>query len=304
MENTGKIRELNDRLGIPYVARIEAGNGGLPVLRITTRAVSGEVYLHGAQVTGWKPAGFDEVLFVSAKSHWEGGKAIRGGIPICFPWFRAKADDPKAPTHGFVRTKEWQLDSVVHGEDHSVTARLSTVSDGATKKWWPFDFRAEYRITMGQELTLELSVSNTGDSEFRYEEALHTYFRVRDLRQTAVHGLDGATYLDNRDGNRSKVQSGDLKLAAQTDNAYLNTAGPVEIVDLSSDRCLRTEKQDSNSTIVWNPWSDGAATLADLGSEEWRQMLCVEGGNIMDSGVTLEPGKGHTIVVRILAAPM
>src|SRR5262252_4353227 len=113
MEAEGTIAELDRRFGLPGVARVLAGNGGLPKVRINSPQVVGEMYLHGAHVTSWKPAGTDEVLFVSSKSRWQEGHVIRGGIPICFPWFRAKPDDPKAPAHGFVRTKSWQIDSIV-----------------------------------------------------------------------------------------------------------------------------------------------------------------------------------------------
>lgn len=299
MENVARIQALNDSFGIAGIAQVEPGNGGLPKLQISAASASGEIYLHGAQLTAWRPAGTDEVLFVSARSRWEDGKAIRGGIPVCFPWFRGKADDPKAPTHGFVRTREWQLDSVSHGKDDSVTVQLSTGSDDETRRWWPVDFKAEYRLTIGRELKLEFAVSNTGSSAFQFEEALHTYFRVGDVRRSTVHGLDQVAYLDNRDGNRLKTQTGELKIASQTDNAYLNAAGPVEIIDPELGRRLRTGKEHSESTIVWNPWSDGASALADLGDDEWHQMLCVEGGNIMSSAVRLAPGEKHVMRISI-----
>src|SRR5579864_5103239 len=123
------------------------------------------MYLHGAQVTSWKPAGNDEVLFLSTKSRWQEGQAIRGGIPVCFPWFRAKADDPKAPSHGFVRTRLWQLESISEGSGDSVVVLLSTESDDDCRRWWPFEFRLEYRITAGRDLKLELTMRNTGPSE-------------------------------------------------------------------------------------------------------------------------------------------
>jgi glucose-6-phosphate 1-epimerase len=112
MSDDARIATLHERHGLDGVARIEAGNGGLPKLSIATSLGAAEIYLYGAQVTSWKPVGYDDVLFVSEESHWQQGKAIRGGIPICFPWFRGKPDDPQAPTHGFVRTKEWELDSI------------------------------------------------------------------------------------------------------------------------------------------------------------------------------------------------
>jgi glucose-6-phosphate 1-epimerase len=302
MDTNSRTAALNSRFSLPGLAQIVAGNGGLAKIKIETRSASAEIYLHGAQITSWQPAGTEEVLFLSGKSHWQDGKAIRGGIPVCFPWFRAKADDPHAPSHGFVRTREWQLESMSATPGHVVCARFSISSDDESRKWWPFEFRLEYAITVGESLKLELAMTNTGNKDLRFEEALHTYFKVGDVRQARVTGLDGVTYFDNRDGNREKQQQGELAVTRQTDNAYRNATGPVEIADSNFGRRLRTGKENSASTIAWNPWSEGAAGLADFGTDEWQSMLCVEGGNILDSAVTLKAGETHTMTVGIAVA--
>ena len=299
MDDPTRIAELNSRLSLPGKARIVAGNGGMPKIQIDSHPAKAEIYLHGAQITSWQPAGMGEVLFLSAKSQWQEGKAIRGGIPVCFPWFRAKADNPQAPSHGFVRTREWQLESISADAEDAVCARFSTESDDGSRRWWPFEFRLEYSIAAAKSLKLELKMTNTGDQNLKFEEALHTYFRVGDVRRVHVTGLEKVSYLDNRDGNRLKEQQGDLVLARQTDNAYRNATGPVEIVDPVLGRRLTTRKQKSASTIVWNPWSDGAAAMSDLGMDEWQTMLCAEGGNILDSAVVLRPGESHTMIVVI-----
>jgi len=302
MERDTQMEQLNREFAIPGVVRIARGNGSLPKILIETKAATAEIYLYGAQVTSWVPAGADEVLFVSEKSHWEAGRAIRGGIPICFPWFRAKADDKSAPSHGFVRTKEWRVESISAQAEDSVRVCLSTESDDSTRRWWPFDFRLEYRITVGAKLRLELVMKNSGQSALRFEEALHSYFKVGDVEQVRVRGLDGAIFLDNREGNREKIQRGDVVLLKQTDNAYADANGLAEIIDPLLGRTLKTKKLGSNSTIVWNPWSDGASSMADLSEHEWRQMLCVEGGNILTSAVSLDPGQSHSMAIAICLA--
>ncbi|MGA8743303.1 MAG: D-hexose-6-phosphate mutarotase [Terracidiphilus sp.] len=301
MANDAKIAGLNERVSIPGVAQIVSGKSGLPKIQVQTSSATAEIYLHGAQVTAWKPADANEVLFLSEKSQWAEGKAIRGGIPVCFPWFRAKADDPQAPAHGFVRTKEWKIESIAVEPGESVCVHFSTGSDDATRRWWPFDFQLEYRITIGRALKLELTMKNTGQSALRFEEALHTYFKVGNVERVRVSGLDGTTYLDNREGNRRKTQSGDLQFSAQTDDAYVNASGPMEIVDEVLRRRLETKKWNSNSTIVWNPWRDGASSMMDLRQDEWCGMLCVEGGNILDSAVMLQPQQTHTMTIGISA---
>jgi len=299
MSYAAGIAALNERHGVYGAARVEAGNGGLPKIAIETRLCKAEVYLYGAQVTSWKPAGFEEVLFVSKQSHWEYGKAIRGGIPVCFPWFRAKPDDPKAPMHGFVRTKVWEVGSIQREPDESVRLVLSTKSDDESRRWWPFEFRLEYHFRIGKTLELELRMHNTGPLELQFQEALHTYFRVGDVKLARVRGLDNVRFLDNRDGNKEKVQKGDLVISKWTDNAYLDATGPVEIVDPTLGRRLVTQKSGSVSTIVWNPWSDGAANMPDFGAEEWPGMLCVEGGNVLGQAVALRPDASHRMAISL-----
>lgn len=299
MSNDARIAALNERYGVNGVVQVEAGNGGLPRISVAGSLGKAEVYLYGAQVTSWKPAGCDEVLFVSEESNWQEGKAIRGGIPICFPWFRAKPDDPTAPMHGFVRTKEWEVDSIRQEADESVAVELSTASDDETRRWWPHEFRLGYLIRLGHSLELELKMQNTGKSELKFQEALHTYFKVGDVEQCRVRGLDGVRYLDNRDRNIEKRQQGDLSVTKQTDNAYMDATGAVEILDPSLRRSLLTGKTGSASTIVWNPWSDGAANMPDFGDQEWRGMLCVEGGNVLMQGVSLGPGGTHRMISEL-----
>jgi glucose-6-phosphate 1-epimerase len=286
--------ELNERFGIAGVVRMNAGNGGLTRVSVTSPAATAEIYLHGAHLTSWFPAGSEEVIFLSRQSQFAAGHAIRGGIPVCFPWFRNKVDDPKAPSHGFARTKEWQLDSTgTLGE--AVIVSLSTSSDEATRAWWPHDFRLVHRLTIGAKLTQELVMINTGATALRFEEALHTYYRVGGAEAVRITGLDGVAYLDNMDDNREKRQAGDIVFTAQTDRAYVDTTHAVEIMDPIFRRRIRLEKQASRTTVVWNPWSTGAQPLKDLGDDEWRSMACVEASNIRAFAVDLAPGEQHSM---------
>ena len=288
------LKELNRRLGIPGIASVCEGNGGLLRVAITSPLAHGEVYLHGAHVTSWRPAGAEEVLFLSSKSRWQDGQAIRGGIPICFPWFRGKADDPHAPAHGFVRTRSWQLDSIV--EDGSgVAITMLMESDEQTRKWWQAEFRLAHRITFGSELKLELTCVNIGKTPLRFEEALHTYNRVADVATARLRGLDGTHFLDNTDSNKEKTQLGDVIIASQMDNAFVNTQSAVDLVDPLLRRRIRLQKENSSTTVVWNPRQDGAAKLQDLGKGEWNRFLCVEASNIMGAAVMLAPAQEHTI---------
>jgi glucose-6-phosphate 1-epimerase len=290
----GAITQPDRRFEIPGVAEMVEGNGGLSRVRVSSAQATGEIYLLGANLTSWKPAGGDEVFFVSSQSRWEDGRAIRGGIPICFPWFGAKADDPRAPAHGFVRTKIWQLESIARAGE-AVTVSMFTESSDETKKWWPAEFRLVYRVTFGSELRLELEVSNTGESPLRFEEALHAYLRVADARQARVKGLDGVRYFDKTDSNRGKIQQGDIEIASETDRVYLDTSSAIELDDPLQHCRIRVAKENSRTTVVWNPWIEKARSLSDLGEAEWTRMVCIEASNVSDYAVSLAPGERHTM---------
>ena len=297
------LNELNRRFGIPGIARVSEGDGGLLRVDITTPLAQGEMYLHGAHVTCWRPAGGEEVLFLSSKSRWEEGQAIRGGIPVCFPWFRGKADDPHAPAHGFVRTRSWQLYSIVENNG-AVAVTMFIESDEQTRHWWPAEFRLAHRVTFASELKLELVCINTGKTPFRFEEALHTYNRVSDIGKVRLQCLDATSFLDNTDSNKQKTQLGDVVIASRTDNAFIDTEAATDLVDPGLQRRIRLKKTNSSTTVVWNPWQEGARSLRDLGDGEWKQFLCVEASNIMGAAVTVAPAQEHTLSTVLSVAKL
>ncbi|HLJ93178.1 MAG TPA: D-hexose-6-phosphate mutarotase [Gemmataceae bacterium] len=292
MGHPGAVADLNRRLGIPGVAQVVEGNGGLAKVQVTAADATGEIYLHGAHVTSWAPRAGKEVLFVSSQSQWKAGAAIRGGVPICFPWFANKADDHGAPAHGFVRAKAWQLESIVQ-DAGAVEVSLSTESGDSTKKWWPFDFRLVYHATFGSELSLELVLTNTGTKALRFEEALHTYLKVGDIEKVRLQGLDTVHYLDKTDSNREKIQDGALVIGSETDRVYLNTQQAVEADDESLHRRVRVAKENSLTTVVWNPWVQKARAMSDLEDAEWKQMVCVETCNVSPFAINVAPGQQH-----------
>jgi glucose-6-phosphate 1-epimerase len=294
------IAESNRRWEIPGAAQIVEGNGALPKVRVTSARAEGEIYLHGAHVTSWKPAGREEVFFVSSQSRWEDGRAIRGGIPICFPWFGNKADDPKAPAHGFVRTKAWQLESIARVED-AIRVSMFTESSEDTRKWWPAEFRAVYSVTFDSDLSLELEVTNLGQAPVRFEEALHAYHRVGEIERARVRGLDGVSYLDKTDANRQKQQQGEIAIVSETDRVYLDTTGAIEIEDPALKRRTRVTKENSRTTVVWNPWIEKSRALPDLAADEWKRMLCIETSNVSAYSVTLPPGQQHKMKAVVSA---
>jgi glucose-6-phosphate 1-epimerase len=241
------------------------------------------------------------VLFLSSQSRWENGRAIRGGVPICFPWFGDKAGDPAAPAHGFVRTKAWRLESIVESAG-AVTVAMFTESDDDTRRWWPADFRLVYRATFAAQLKLELAVTNTGKTPLRFEEALHAYLGVGNVQDVRVTGLDNIEYLDKTDSNRKKVQRGEIAIVSETDRVYLQTAGEIEVRDPVLHRYTRVAKENSLTTVVWNPWVQKARSLPDLGDDQWKRMICIETSNVSQFAVDLAPGQEHKMKALVRVA--
>lgn len=299
MDATTHISGLNKRFGIEGAAQVISGPGGLPLVRIETAAAKADVSLYGAQVLSWIPAGQNDVLFLSGQSYWERGKAIRGGIPVCCPWFGEKSDDPQAPKHGFLRIREWRLDSMAALEDGSVTLVCVFENAAEGKATFPHAFVAAYRITVGAKLRLELTLINTDSKPMRFEEALHTYFRVGNAERACVRGLSGLSYRDKTDGFKNKRQEGPIAFGKEVDRVFLNAVGPVEVVDPDQNRVLRTEKLNSDNTVVWNPAAKVAAGLQDFGRDEWREMVCVEGANVGSAAMLLDPGEEHTMQITL-----
>ena len=298
MASPAPVSDLNRRFEIPGIARIVDGRGGLPCVQVSSPRASGEIYLHGAHVTSWKPVGNEEVLYLSSKSKWQDGAAIRGGVPVCFPWFSARADDPRSPAHGLVRTKSWQLEGITHA-DHDVTVALSTSADDATRKTWFGDYHLLFCATFGEQLRLEIIATNRGTSSFRFEEALHSYFRVANIAGAKLRGLNGAGFIDKTDAKREKHQHGDVLISAETDRVYLKTFSTVEIEDPAARRRVLVAKEESRDTVLWNPWSEKAKKMSDVGADEWRQFVCVETCNVGDHAVNLAPAQAHTMSALI-----
>lgn len=298
MLSTQSIVDLDRRFGIAGVAAVVVGNGGFPKVVITSPYARGENYLHGGHVTSWIPNGAKEVFYCSPNTLWKDGRAIRGGVPLCFPWFGDKADDRSAPSHGFVRTKAWELEAIERAGD-GIAVSVSTKSSDGTRKWWPHEFRLVCRATFGVALKLELTVSNTDAVPFSFEEALHAYFRVGDAVSATVQGLDGTRYIDKVDHFAEKPQAGDIHLTGETDRVYLSTSHDVEIVDPMLNRRLLIHKENSRNTVVWNPWAEKSSTLADLGPGEWKNFICVETANVGSSAVQLVPGPSHTMTMEV-----
>ncbi len=288
------LEALQAEFGLPGRVEIVAGHGGLPMVRLThpsgARAV---VYLHGAHITSFVPAGGREVFFVSRAALFAPEKAIRGGIPVIFPQFSSQGP---LPTHGFARTTPWALVGTGATDDR-VTVTLRLAPTPASAALWPYDFRADYTLSLAAEaLTVAVQVANQDARPFTFQAVLHTYFAVRDIAATRVHGLQGTTYLDSlRDEARETETPAAIAFAAETDRIYLATPDRLTIDD--GMRAVQIVKSNMPDVVVWNPWDAKAQRLADFGDDEYLRMVCVETGAITPA-ITLAPGTQWDGVTR------
>jgi D-hexose-6-phosphate mutarotase len=272
---------------IPGRVAFATVNGGLAKAVVTTKTSTAEVFLHGAQVTGFQKNGEPPLLFLSSKSYFAPGKAIRGGVPVCFPWFGPREGKP---IHGFARMTEWELVETAATPDGSVTLNLQLPETALGQGGWPAA-KVNFIATIGDKLAMELVVANTTAQDFIFEDLLHTYFAVADIAHVSIRGLNGAHYIDKTDNFARKLEAGDeIRISSQVDRVFLDTPATVVIHDAKLRRRISVEKTGSASTVVWNPWTDWAKATADFGDEEYKQMLCVESGNVGENKITLAPG--------------
>ena len=300
MENTilpGRLRKFE----IPGRVTFASGNGGLPKINITTGQSTAEIYLHGAHITGFQKNGELPLLFMSRLSQFAAGKAIRGGVPVCFPWFGPHANDV---TYGFARITEWNLMETAATPDGGVTVRFRLPATAA-RAGGPA-FCAEFVVAVTDQLAMELMATNeSADRNFDFENCLHAYFAVGDIRDVSIAGLKAAPFDDfaaGAGGTRKVENDSVLRITAETNRVYPDTPGTVEIRDVKFRRTIHVHKSGAAATVVWNPWT--TQLMPDFDPTEHRQMVCVESGNVGQNKITLAPGATAALKVVLSSCPI
>ena len=298
------LQTLTDQFAIPGVLAFDEPHPGLLRASITTPTCTAEIYLQGAHLTQWQPTGQKPVLFLSDRSAFTPGKAIRGGVPIIFPWFGARTATPEnqrtdGPSHGFARITNWTLPfAALSGDDLHLT--LTLAPDDSTRALGYDHFQLAYQLTLGTELRLQLVVANQSTTPLHFEEAFHSYFSVGDAKQVSLIGLSDTDFLDKTDAFQQKhLKDALLRLTGETDRLYLNTDATVNLDDPILNRRITVCKANSKTTVVWNPWPEVTAKLADMASDGWLTMTCIETANANINAITLAPGQQHTMEAHI-----
>ncbi|WP_038249691.1 D-hexose-6-phosphate mutarotase [Ghiorsea bivora] len=276
--------------------QVRVSEYGLNILDINTKLCSASMALQGAHVMTWQPKGEAPVLWLSPDAKLEKGKSIRGGIPICWPWFGDHETESTYAAHGFARTADWELISTAElsGGEIEVVMHLS---DTRTPQW-AYDTPAEIKVVFGHRLTITLTTTNQSKSSIQLSEALHTYFQIQDVRDIEIHGLDGCECLDKLQAYQRQTQQGTVQFSGEVDRIYIHQTQDIMIQDKALQRSIRITKQGSQSSIVWNPWLDKCKAMGDLGGDNaFLNMVCVESGNAAENTVALEAGEAHRVSV-------
>ncbi|HYO86077.1 MAG TPA: D-hexose-6-phosphate mutarotase [Dermatophilaceae bacterium] len=298
---------------LPDGAEVTTGLGDTPVVSVNTPACTGQVQLRGAHVLAWQPAGADPVLWTSREATHAAGEPLRGGIPLCAPWFVFGRSGNREPLHGFVQFVPWRLESVasIPSDDASPDIVQVTMSMAGTDAHqhveqlgiggtadYPPAYECRCTIGLGAELTVTWSVRSLGPA-LDWEQAMHTHLVVGDVRRAWIDGMNGATYLDKvaPDGT-VQHQWGPLRFHDETDRVY-HTEATLSLEDPVLRRRVRIARTGSAQSVVWNPWAGKARDMADFGDEEWPGMVCVETANVLTETVRLSPGGQHTMSTRL-----
>ena len=297
------IEKLNQEFAIDGQLRFVEGPGGFIFAEIDNTYAKASIALHGAHVTSFIPKGEKPVIWTSPSAIYKKGKAIRGGIPVCWPWFSAHPDDSTKPSHGFVRNRNWEVvktEAVVASLTDSsrepytrVVFQLTDTEEMRTL--WPHAFKVQLAVCVGSKLTVSLTTTNTDNSSFMVGGVLHSYFSIADISETIITGLEATSFIDSLDGMKKKQEATPIEFTREVDRVYVNTTEPTLIHDCSNSRIIRVEKSGSDSTVVWNPWKEIATNMADMNDDGYKEMVCVETTNALEDLYSLNPGESHTL---------
>lgn len=308
MEDKNNIQQLNDKFGIINQIEFIAGKGGLPCIQINNAKASALISIYAAQVLSFKPVNEPtDLMFISDNAYFQEGKAIKGGIPICWPWFGAapqlvtnpeNKNKLKKPDHGFVRNRFWSVlstEALTNGETKIV---LEFEDSAQTRKIWPFSFYLSLEIVIGDSLTLQLLTRNTGNKAFSITEALHTYFNVGDATKATILGLEHTEYLNKKEDFVKVCQVGCITMTEETDHIYTDIKHQLIIDDPAFKRKIKITSSGNKNVVVWNPWAEGCAVIADLDNDDYKHFICLEVANAAADSVEILPDSEHRMKAK------
>ncbi|NOR74213.1 MAG: hypothetical protein GQ525_03535 [Draconibacterium sp.] len=293
------IDELNDKYGIEGEVGFANLENDLIFITVSNKYADTDISLYGAQITSFKPHRTVDVLWMSPESKFEVGTPIRGGIPICFPWFGPNKTDPEKPNHGFARLMYWNVIETSSKKTGETLVRLQLCSTDDTKTYWPYDFCAEMTIIVGQTLKATLKVTNTSTETLEYTSALHSYFNLSSIENITIDGLQNTKYHNQLEPGDFVQEEEKLEIKNAVTRHYYDTESPCVITDPIFGRRIRIEKSGSKVTTVWNPGEEGCAQTNDLTDDSFYNFVCVETVNAFNDVIKLAPDESHETTATI-----
>lgn len=280
---------------------------GFPVIKINNRYATAMISLYGGQLLEYKPHDQNEqVIWLSEQAIFKHNKAIRGGIPICWPWFGgfdSHSIPNELPAHGFARIVVWDVESTQILPDGGTEVILKMPCEEVCSQFKTvfthFDCELIFKITIADSLKVELTSINHSQHEMVMSNALHSYFKISDIRNITIQGLENTIFQDKLKQGQSDCQKTALKFDAETDKVFINTSNNVELTDPGFDRRIVITKENSNSTVIWNPWKEKSALMSDMSDQAWLEMVCIEPANVLKNQLLLAPGDTHSISTSI-----
>ncbi|HEX8873189.1 MAG TPA: D-hexose-6-phosphate mutarotase [Nitrosospira sp.] len=293
------IEQLNHEFGIADHIKIIEGAGGFPYIRVDNAKASAIISVYAGQVLSYQPANeTHNLMFLSERAYYQSGKAIKGGAPVCWPWFGPDPERKGRPAHGFVRNRFWEVIRTEATDAGEGKVTLGLKESVETRAIWPHSFDLSLEITVGHSLTLELITRSTNEDMFPLTQALHTYFKVGHISQTVIQGLEGVEYVDKTDNGQLKTQMGAVIIDREVDRIYRNVQGELIIDDAEFNRRIRINSQGSSTAVVWNPWARISAEMADLKDDDYEYFVCVETANADLDVVRVAPGREARLVAN------
>lgn len=289
--------QLNQQYGIKDQLQFSLGDNGFVMIDIKNQFAKATISTYAGQIVSYQPnSATEDLFFLSDKVQYQEGKAIRGGVPICWPWFGDDTSGFERPPHGFVRNQQWDVSSTETLEDGRTSVVLTTADTDMTRELWHYEFNLELQLIIGSNLEMKLKTKNTGKQFFTITQALHTYFKVSDVSNVLIKGLDGKPYIDKLDAFAVKQQADDIIVSQEIDRIYQKSPKQISLTDSGFNRTITISSYGSDTTVVWNPWSTSVSKIADLNLESYRNFVCVETANVFTDSLTIIPaGREHVV---------
>jgi glucose-6-phosphate 1-epimerase len=287
------IDELDDKYSIEGELGFAELEENMAFITVSNKYADADICLYGAHITNFKPQKTMPVLWMSPESNFEEGKPIRGGIPVCFPWFGPHKTDSAKPQHGFGRLMYWNVQKTASLPTGETLVRLQLCSSAETKTYWNHDFCAEMSVIVGKTLTATLKVTNTSSTPFEYSCALHSYFNIPSIDEIAIEGLQSTRYVNQLDGGDYLQETLLLEIKKAETRHYYNTETDCIIIDTLFNRRIRVAKSGSKITTVWNPGEETCLKIDDIPDDGFQNFVCIEAVNAFNDVIKLAPGETH-----------